>query len=61
MEALTPRGARSAYANTVLTTVMTPAVLDDVADMAAPRSDRGHRGDVIGLKHMLHAEEKAEA
>ncbi len=36
------------------------AVLDDVADMAAPRGDRGHRGDVVSLERMLHPEEKAE-
>ena len=35
-------------------------MLDDVADLAAARRDRGDGGDVIGLQRMLHAEQKTE-
>ena len=35
-------------------------VLDDVSDLAASRCDRGHRGDVVGLQRMLHAQQEAK-
>ena len=35
-------------------------VLDDVADVAAPRRDRGDGGDMIGLQRMLHAQQEAK-
>ncbi len=36
------------------------AVLDDVADVAAARSDAGDSCDVIGFERMLHAEQKTQ-
>jgi hypothetical protein len=36
------------------------AVFDDVANVGAPRSDRGHRRNMIGLKRVLHAEQKSQ-
>src|SRR5436190_19030652 len=36
------------------------AVLDDVADMRAARGDAGDRRDVIGLKRVLHAQQKPQ-
>src|SRR5712671_7729561 len=35
-------------------------VLDDIADVGAARGNAGHRGDVIGLERMLHAQKKPE-
>jgi hypothetical protein len=37
------------------------AMPDDVANLGAARGDAGHRGDMIGLERVLHAEEKTEA
>ena len=35
-------------------------MLDDIADLAAPRRDRGDGGDMVGLQRMLHAQQEAE-
>src|SRR6476646_490168 len=35
-------------------------VLDDVGHLAAACGDAGHRGDMIGLERMLHAEQKSQ-
>src|SRR6478752_1986550 len=37
------------------------AVLDDVSDVGAARGDAGDRGDMIGLKRVLHAQQKTQA
>ena len=37
------------------------AMPDDVAEFSAARGDAGHRGDMIGLKRVLHAQQKTEA
>jgi hypothetical protein len=34
------------------------AVLDDIADIRAAHGDAGHRGDMVGLERVLHAEQK---
>ena len=36
-------------------------VLDDVPDVRAARGDAGHRGDMIGLQRVLHAQQKAQS
>jgi hypothetical protein len=34
---------------------------DDVTDVGAARGDARHRGDMIGLERVLHAQQETEA
>jgi hypothetical protein len=35
-------------------------MFDDIGDVVAPRRDAGDRSDVIGLKRVLHTQEKSK-
>ena len=37
------------------------AMLDDIADMGAPRGDARYRRNMVGLQRVLHAEQKSQA